>query len=86
MIRGVLLMAKSVLLRHGQSIWYLENKSTGWMDITLSDQNIGEAHQAGKLLKGEGYSFDSFDSLVRSFESYVSLNTLNVMRKKLQLF
>ena len=64
-------MAKLVLLRHGQSMWNLENKFTGWMDIDLSDQGIGEAHQAGKLLKGEGYSFDSFDSLVSSLESYV---------------
>jgi len=62
-------MSKSVLLRHGQTIWNLENKSTGWMDIYLSDQGIGEAHQAGKLLKGEGYSFDS---LISSLESYVS--------------
>ena len=47
-------MSKLVLLRHGQSIWNLENKFTGWMDIYLSDQGIGKAHQAGKLLKGNG--------------------------------
>jgi bisphosphoglycerate-dependent phosphoglycerate mutase len=41
------------------------------MDIDLSDQGIGEAHQAGKPLKSENYSFDS---LFRSFELYVSLN------------
>ncbi len=64
-------MSKLALLRHGQSIWNLENKFTGWMDIDLSDQDIGEAHQAGKPLKSENYSFDS---LVRSFELYVSLN------------
>jgi len=40
-------MSKSVLLRHGQSIWNLENKFTVWMDRDLSDQGIGEAHQAG---------------------------------------
>ena len=59
-------MAKLVLLRHGQSIWNLENKFTGWMDIDLSDQGTGEAHQAGKLLKGEGYSFDvAFTSVLK---------------------
>jgi len=47
-------MSKLVLLRHGQSIWNLDNKFTGWMDIDLSDQGTGEAHQAGELLKGDG--------------------------------
>ena len=47
-------MPKLVLLRHGQSIWNLENRFTGWSDVDLSDQGIREAHQAGKLLKAEG--------------------------------
>ncbi len=51
-------MSKLVLLRHGQSIWNLENRFTGWADVDLSDKGIQEAHQAGKLLKAEGYSFD----------------------------
>jgi len=51
-------MRKLVLLRHGQSLWNLENKFTGWTDVDLSDQGINEAHQAGILLKSEGYTFD----------------------------
>lgn len=51
-------MIKLVLLRHGQSIWNLENKFTGWTDVDLSDQGIQEARTAGKVLKAEGYSFD----------------------------
>jgi 2,3-bisphosphoglycerate-dependent phosphoglycerate mutase len=51
-------MKKLVLLRHGQSLWNLENKFTGWTDVDLSDQGIREAHQAGLLLKSEGFSFD----------------------------
>jgi 2,3-bisphosphoglycerate-dependent phosphoglycerate mutase len=51
-------MRKLVLLRHGQSLWNLENKFTGWTDIDLSDQGIQEAHQAGVLLKSEAYTFD----------------------------
>lgn len=46
------------MLRHGQSLWNLENKFTGWTDIDLSDQGIREAHQAGRLLRSEGYTFD----------------------------
>jgi 2,3-bisphosphoglycerate-dependent phosphoglycerate mutase len=51
-------MRKLVLLRHGQSLWNLENKFTGWTDIDLSDQGIQEAHQAVLLLKSEEYTFD----------------------------
>ncbi len=29
---------KLVLLRHGQSIWNLENLFTGWIDVDLSPQ------------------------------------------------
>lgn len=51
-------MLKIVLLRHGQSIWNMENKFTGWTDIDLSDQGIQEAHKAASLLKAKGYTFD----------------------------
>ena len=50
---------KLILLCHGQSLWNLENKFTGWTDVDLSDQGIKEAHRAGKLLKSEGYSIDA---------------------------
>ena len=51
-------MIKLVLVRHGQSVWNLENKFTGWTDVELSEKGIEEAIQAGKLLKEEGYTFD----------------------------
>ena len=57
---------KLILLRHGQSLWNLENKFTGWTDVDLSDQGIKEAHWAGKLLKSEGYSIDmAYTSLLK---------------------
>jgi len=52
-------MLKLVLLRHGQSIWNLENRFTGWTDIGLTEQGEQEAHTAGQLLKQEGYTFDA---------------------------
>ena len=59
-------MLKLVLLRHGQSILNLENRFTGWRDVDLSERGIQEAHQAGKLLKAEGYSFDeAFTSVLK---------------------
>jgi len=36
----------------------MENKFTGWTDVDLSDHGVREAHDAGKVLKSEGYSFD----------------------------
>jgi 2,3-bisphosphoglycerate-dependent phosphoglycerate mutase len=42
-----------ILVRHGQSIWNLENLFTGWRDVDLSDQGRLEAAQAGRELLKE---------------------------------
>jgi 2,3-bisphosphoglycerate-dependent phosphoglycerate mutase len=49
---------KLVLLRHGQSTWNLENRFTGWTDVGLTEQGLVEAHNAGKVLRENKYSFD----------------------------
>jgi 2,3-bisphosphoglycerate-dependent phosphoglycerate mutase len=49
-------MAKLILVRHGQSIWNLQNRFTGWVDVNLSKKGIKEAKQAGKLL--QDFKFD----------------------------
>ncbi|WP_305239744.1 histidine phosphatase family protein, partial [uncultured Muribaculum sp.] len=36
-------MPTIILLRHGQSIWNLENRFTGWTDVDLSDLGRKEA-------------------------------------------
>ncbi len=51
-------MYKLVLLRHGESVWNKENRFTGWTDVDLSAKGLEEAHQAGQVLKQEGYTFD----------------------------
>jgi len=51
-------MYKLVLVRHGQSAWNLENRFTGWTDVDLTEQGIAEAHEAGRLLREDGYEFD----------------------------
>jgi 2,3-bisphosphoglycerate-dependent phosphoglycerate mutase len=38
---------KLLLVRHGQSIWNLENLFTGWTDVDLSAQGVDEAQRAG---------------------------------------
>ena len=51
-------MIKLVLVRHGQSMWNLENKFTGWTDVDLSENGVKEAIEAGKVLKEKGFTFD----------------------------
>lgn len=59
-------MLKLVLLRHGQSVWNLDNRFTGWEDVDLSEQGGREARQAATLLAAEGYSFDTaFTSVLK---------------------
>lgn len=43
-------MPKLILVRHGQSIWNLENRFTGWVDVPLTAQGVEEARSAGKKL------------------------------------
>ena len=57
---------KLVLLRHGQSLWNLQNLFTGWVDVDLTEQGRKEAIEAGRLLKAEGFSFDvTFTSVLK---------------------
>lgn len=44
-------MALLVIFRHGQSVWNLENKFTGWVDVELTEKGIQEAKNAGEKLK-----------------------------------
>jgi 2,3-bisphosphoglycerate-dependent phosphoglycerate mutase len=46
------------LVRHGESEWNKLNLFTGWKDPDLTGKGVEEAHQAGRLLKAEGKSFD----------------------------
>ena len=39
-----------VLIRHGKSVWNLENKFTGWYDIELAPEGIIEAEKAASFL------------------------------------
>ena len=44
---------KLILVRHGQSVWNLENLFTGWHDVDLSEQGREEAAQAGREMQRE---------------------------------
>ena len=51
-------MHKVVLLRHGQSTWNKENRFTGWTDVDLTPEGVGEAEESARLLSEGGYVFD----------------------------
>lgn len=47
-----------ILLRHGNSEWNQKNLFTGWVDVRLSEQGVGEAKRAGELLAESGLAPD----------------------------
>ena len=44
-------MKKIILVRHGQSIWNLEKRFTGWVDVDLNENGKLEAKKSGELIK-----------------------------------
>lgn len=59
-------MPKLVIVRHGQSLWNLANKFTGWVDIDLSEKGIKEAKKAGEKLKGMKFDYAFTSALIRA--------------------
>ncbi len=43
-------MSKLVLIRHGQSLWNLENRFTGWIDVPLTEAGRQEARSAAQKI------------------------------------
>ena len=41
-------MSTLTLARHGESLWNLENRFTGWIDIDLSSRGTDEARDLGE--------------------------------------
>ena len=73
---------KLLLVRHGQSIWNLENLFTGWTDVDLTEQGRGEAVEAGRLLAAEGIEFDQVYTSVlkRAIRTlWIALDTMDRM-------
>lgn len=70
---------KLVMVRHGQSLWNLENRFTGWTDIDLSENGVKEAQEAGRLLKANGYTFDEAFTSVLTRANH----TLNLILEQL---
>jgi len=57
---------KLILVRHGQSVWNVENLFTGWHDVDLSEQGRQEAAQAGREILKEKLAVDiAFTSVLK---------------------
>ena len=72
-------MSFLILIRHGQSVWNLENKFTGWVDVDLNDNGISQAKKAGELIKARKISIDLYYS---SFQIRAK-NTLKLIQQEL---
>lgn len=76
------LMQRIVLLRHGESVWNMENRFTGWTDVGLSERGIDEARHAGAALKAAGFIFDEAHASVlkRAIKTlWLALETMDLM-------
>ena len=73
-------MSFLILVRHGQSIWNLEKKFTGWVDIDLTENGKLEAKKAGDLIKLNNLDIDIYYS---SFQLRAK-NTLKLIKEILK--
>jgi 2,3-bisphosphoglycerate-dependent phosphoglycerate mutase len=58
-----------ILLRHGQSIWNLQNRFTGWVDVPLSKKGIEEAVHAGRMMANCVFDAIFMSNLERSHQT-----------------
>jgi len=73
-------MSYLILVRHGQSVWNLEKKFTGWVDVDLTENGKLEAKKAGNLIKLQNINIDIYYS---SFQLRAK-NTLKLIKEILQ--
>ena len=58
-------MSNLILVRHGQSVWNLQNRFTGWVDVELTEGGELEAKKAGNLIKALDIKIDLFYSSIQ---------------------
>ncbi len=73
-------MSYLVLVRHGQSVWNLEKKFTGWVDVDLTENGKSEAKKAGELIDKNNLTIDLYFSSVQ----LRAKNTLKIVQGELK--
>ena len=72
-------MSFLILVRHGQSVWNLEKRFTGWVDVDLTKKGESEAEKAGQLIKLEKININHYFSSLQLRAN----NTLKIIQKVL---
>jgi len=73
-------MSYLILIRHGQSVWNLEKKFTGWVDVDLTENGKSEAKKAGELINKNNLLIDLYFSSVQ----LRAKNTLKIIQEELK--
>ena len=73
-------MSYLILVRHGQSVWNLEKKFTGWVDVDLTENGKSEAKKAGELINKNNQLIDLYFSSVQ----LRAKNTLKIIQEELK--
>jgi phosphoglycerate mutase, BPG-dependent, family 1 len=73
-------MSYLILVRHGQSVWNLEKKFTGWVDVDLTDNGKSEAKKAGELINKNNLKIDLYFSSIQ----LRAKNTLKIIQNELK--
>ena len=71
-------MAQLLIFRHGQSVWNLENKFTGWVDVELSPKGI-ELYNLGKPIT-ELKDYLTYKLMIRQ-PNFVNKDTYETFKK-----
>jgi len=66
-------MSNLILVRHGQSVWNLQNRFTGWVDVELTESGELEAKKAGNLI-------NALDIKIHLFYSSIQLRAKNTLK------
>ena len=72
-------MSFLILVRHGQSIWNLEKKFTGWVDVELTEKGKLEAEKSGLLIKNRNIKINFYYSSLQLRAN----NTLEIIQQVL---
>ena len=73
-------MSNLILVRHGQSVWNLQNRFTGWVDVELTENGELEAKKAGNLIKALNIKINLFYSSIQ----LRAKNTLKLIQEILE--
>ena len=74
-------LARLILIRHGQSVWNAENRFTGWTDVDLSEKGVKEAEEAGDELRDQVIDVIHTSDLIRAKRTAEIVIRANVSSK-----